>query len=103
MTVIHLISQGYKLKTLTHETLLFNKLALFSGGKRHIFHNTQSIKVNDPLFTNLSQHSVAVLTGNLSAGQVEIYPETSFHLRSLMGGGGGGGGGRGGVKSFLWP
>lgn len=48
MTVIHLISTDNKLKTLTHETLLFNKLALFSVGRWGILNTKQSIKVNDP-------------------------------------------------------
>lgn len=48
VTVIHLISRDNKLKTLTHETLLFNKLALFSGGKWGFLNTKQSIKVNDP-------------------------------------------------------
>lgn len=50
VTVIHLISRDNKLKTLTHETPLFNKLALFSGGKWGILNTKQSIKVNDPAF-----------------------------------------------------
>lgn len=48
VTVMHLISRDNKLKTLTRETPLFNKLALFSGRKWGILHTKQSIKVNDP-------------------------------------------------------
>lgn len=48
VTVIHLISRDNKLKTVTRETLLFNKLALFSGGKWGFLNTKQSIRVNDP-------------------------------------------------------
>lgn len=48
MTVIHLISRDNKLKTVTREAPLFNKLALFSGGKWGFLNTKQSITLNDP-------------------------------------------------------
>lgn len=48
VTAIHLINRDNKLKTLTHETLLFDKLALFSRGKWGFLDTKQSIKANDP-------------------------------------------------------
>ena len=98
VTVIHLISRHNKLKTLTHETRPFNKLALFSGGKWRIPGARQSIKVNDPAFhksvtvehrcINRRTHRLVKLRSSLRAHSISRPPRGVGPPRS---------------ESSLWP